>query len=94
MSKRIFNEAIRMDHSNRQDRAEPSFWKSRAGIALIMLAAIGAFAVAREHFDHLWVALPYLILLLCPLMHLFHHHGGHSHSHSGDAETSTDDDRK
>lgn len=83
-----------MNHLHHQSSSEPPFWKSRIGIALIMLAAIGAFAVAREHFNHLWVALPYLILLLCPLMHLFHHHGGNSHSHSGGTGTSKDDERK
>ncbi|MFW5326172.1 DUF2933 domain-containing protein [Pseudomonas aeruginosa] len=56
------------------------FWRSKAGVALIMLAVIGLFYVAREHYGHLSLALPYLILLLCPLMHLFgHNHGGHSH---------------
>ena len=60
---------------------------------LIMLAVIGIFYVAREHYGHLSQALPYLILLLCPLMHLFgHNHGGHSHS-SG-AAVSKDEDRK
>lgn len=39
------------------------------------------FYVAREHYSHISQALPYLILLLCPLMHLFgHNHGGHSHA--------------
>ena len=72
---------------------EPPFWKSKIGIALIMLAVIGIFYVAREHYGHLSQALPYLILLLCPLMHLFgHNHGGHSHS-SG-AAVSKDEDRK
>jgi len=43
-----------------------------------MLAVIGLFYVVREHFDHAVQALPYLILLLCPLLHLFgHKHGGH-----------------
>ena len=56
------------------------FWRTKGGIALIMLAVIGLFYVAREHYGHLSQALPYLILLLCPLMHLFgHNHGGHSH---------------
>jgi hypothetical protein len=32
--------------------------------------------------------LPYLLILACPLMHLFHHHGGHGHQHDrGDHET-------
>lgn len=46
-------------------------------IALLMAAAIGGFYLLREHWTHLdgnWI---YLLLLACPLMHLFHGHGGH-----------------
>jgi len=45
--------------------------------AALMVAAIGGFFLLREHWDHVagnWV---YLLLLACPLMHLFHGHGGH-----------------
>lgn len=81
-----------MDHSHHPGSELP-FWKSKIGIALIMLVVIGVFYVAREHFDHIFQALPYLILLLCPLMHMFgHNHGGHSHQ--GDADTPKDDNRK
>lgn len=66
-------------HRHGTDPATP-FWRTKGGIALIMLVVIGLFYVAREHYGHLSQALPYLILLLCPLMHLFgHNHGGHSH---------------
>ena len=57
--------------------SEEPFWRSRTGVVLLMLAVIGLFYVAREHFDHAIQALPYLILLLCPLIHLF----GHGHRH-------------
>ena len=46
-------------------------------VALLMVAVIGGFFLLREHWDHVagnWV---YLLLLACPLMHLFHGHGGH-----------------
>jgi hypothetical protein len=48
------------------------------------LTAIAAFFLFTEHRAHLLGALPYLLLLSCPLMHLFMHHGsgGHKH-HSG-----------
>ena len=49
----------------------------------ISLAAIALFFVLREHWGHMLGLVPYLILLACPLMHLFHHHGGH---HSGHAK--------
>ncbi|SFQ03591.1 DUF2933 domain-containing protein [Pseudomonas borbori] len=81
-----------MDHSHHPGSELP-FWKRKTGIALIMLAVIGVFYVAREHFGHISQALPYLILLLCPLMHMFgHNHGGHSHR--SETDTPKDDNRK
>ena len=37
--------------------------------------AIAAFFLFSEHRAHALGALPYLLLLACPLMHLFMHHG-------------------
>ena len=34
-----------------------------------------------EHRTHVLGFLPYLILLACPLMHLFMHHGHGGHNH-------------
>lgn len=61
--------------------ATPPFWRSPPGIALGMLLVISLFYLAREHYGHLSQALPYLILLLCPLMHLFGHSHGHHPNH-------------
>jgi hypothetical protein len=58
----------------------PSFWRSPAGAALLVAAAVGGFYLATEHTAHLFGALPYLLLLACPLMHVFMHHG-HGHRH-------------
>jgi hypothetical protein len=72
------------------DDAASPFWKSRISSAPIMLAVIGLFYLVREYYGHAWQILPYLILLLCPLMHLFGlHHGAHSPS-----ETVKDETRK
>ena len=62
----------------------PSWWRSRTGAAVIGLALVGAFYVLREHWEHAPAALPYLLILACPLMHLFMH-GGH-HRHGGGPE--------
>jgi hypothetical protein len=43
-------------------------------------ALIALFFVLREHWGHALGLAPYLLLLACPLMHLFHH-GGHGHQH-------------
>jgi hypothetical protein len=70
----------RMDAPNRQ--GAPSWWRTRTGIAMIGIALVAAFYVLREHWDHSLGVLPYAILLACPLMHLFMHHGHHGHEAS------------
>ena len=50
----------------------------RSKIAWIVFAAIAAFYLLTEHRAHLLGVLPFLLLLACPLMHLFMH-GGHGH---------------
>jgi Protein of unknown function (DUF2933) len=53
--------------------------KSRTGLVFLGFAAIALFFLWEEHKAHLLGALPYVLLLLCPLLHLFHGgHGGHS----------------
>lgn len=46
-------------------------------VALLMVALIVVFYLLREHWGHVAGLWPYLLLLACPLMHLFHGHGGH-----------------
>ena len=56
--------------------------RSRSGLVLIGFLAIAAFFLWEEHKAHLLGALPYVLLLLCPLLHLFHGgHGGQGHNH-------------
>lgn len=63
------------------------FWLSGKGLAALLLIAGASYFLLMEHRQHLFAALPYLILLLCPLMHLFMHRG-HHHGHRGDGEVS------
>ena len=60
-------------------------WKG--WLALAAAVAIGAYLVVW-HQQHVAIALPFLVILACPLMHLLMHrgHGGH-HSHK-DTDTS------
>lgn len=63
------------------------FFGSRANVALLGFLAIGGFYLIAEHRAHLWLVLPWvpwLLLLACPLLHVFMHggHGGH-HSEPG-----------
>jgi hypothetical protein len=57
------------------------FWLVLAGFSLSALILL----LWEEHEDHILGALPYLILLACPLMHVFMHHGhGHGPHERGD----------
>lgn len=58
-------------------------WQSKTGIVLLAASAVGAYFLLTSHFDHVLQAVPYLILLACPLMHVFHRgHRGHQHTAS------------
>jgi hypothetical protein len=62
-------------------------WLHRhAHIALCVAIAAAAALVLRAHREHLVSALPYLLLLACPLLHVFGHH---RHRHSGSAHDAT-----
>lgn len=60
---------------------------SPRGIALVGFLTVAAFYLWTEHRAHLLGALPFLIFLICPLMHFFMHrgHGGHDDKTSSDA---------
>jgi hypothetical protein len=61
--------------------------RRRGNWAFLGFAAIALFFLWTEHRAHLLGALPYLLVLACPLMHLFHH--GHGHHHGGMKHTAT-----
>ncbi|MEA1672026.1 DUF2933 domain-containing protein [Nitrospirillum sp. BR 11163] len=67
------------------------WWKTRTGIVLLGFAAVAAFFLFTEHRAHVFGLLPYLLLLACPLMHLFMHHGHGGHDHSGHDHKGVDD---
>ena len=59
----------------------PPFWRSRYGLGLVVFGAVAAYFLLSEHRAHFLGALPYLLLLACPLMHVFMHHGHGGHCH-------------
>ena len=62
--------------------------------ALLMGAVVGGCYLRRERWGHVagnWV---YLLLLACPLMHLFHGHGGHGGHGSPDARSNKPFDKQ
>jgi hypothetical protein len=81
------------DHSDDRQQGRRPFLTSRTGLALLGFLAIGAFFLLTEHRAHVLGALPYLLLLACPLLHLFHGHGGHS-GHTGHDTGSSSDGSK
>lgn len=57
-----------------------NFILSWNGVVLILALAGVSYYLLTQHLAHLAVALPYMILLACPLIHIFGHgHGGHGH---------------
>lgn len=62
-----------MSHNPRPTTPPADAW--RFWPALALFAGIALFFLWEEHQAHLLGALPYLIVLLCPLMHLFMHRG-------------------
>lgn len=61
---------------------------SRSRLVLIGFLVVAAFFLFSEHRAHFLGILPYLLVLACPLMHLFHH-GHHGHKDSGSATPET-----
>jgi len=74
---------------------EPPGWltwlKSPTGLLAAAALALFVVYILAEHGAHVVPLLPYGLILLCPLMHLFMHgnHGGHTpsrgerHEHAG-----------
>lgn len=75
-------DAPRNEAQDRGNQAMSGLLSGRvAKLAGVSLGVIVLFYLLREHWGHTLGALPYLLLLACPLLHLFHGHGGHGHSH-------------
>ncbi|MDM8349677.1 DUF2933 domain-containing protein [Pseudomonas sp. sp1636] len=69
-----------------------SFWWSPTGLAALGLIGAVSYFLLMEHRQHVFAFLPFLIILLCPLMHIFMHgghggHGGHGEKGQGGADT-------
>lgn len=58
---------------------------SRMNLVLLAFFAIAGFFMFTEHRAHALGILPFALLLLCPLLHLFGH-DGHSGSQEGHRE--------
>ncbi|MFZ5590011.1 MAG: DUF2933 domain-containing protein [Pseudomonadota bacterium] len=58
--------------------------RARINWALIGFLAIAAFFLLSEHRAHALGILPFALLLLCPLLHLFGHGGHGKHRDEGE----------
>lgn len=85
-----------LPHSDEQG-SPPRFWGSRYSAGLLVMGAVAGYFLLTEHLAHVLQALPYLLLLACPLMHAFMHHGHGGHRQHGQgkpaASAKTDDDK-
>ncbi len=54
---------------------------SRTGLATLVVVAVLGFLIYTGHSAHLLGALPYLLILSRPLMHIFLHGAPHHHLH-------------
>ena len=67
--------------------AQKKFWLTNNGIAAVLLVCVAIYFLLMEHSEHIFPFLPYLILLLCPLMHVFMHGGhGKEETHHGESK--------
>lgn len=76
---------VHHDHQREQEKRSVS----KSTIVMIGFLLIAAYFIFTEHRAHVVPFLPYMLLLACPLMHIFMHgghggHGGHQHD-NGDA---------
>ena len=60
---------------------KPGYWTSLHGLATLVLIGAALYFLLVEHGAHTLPYLPFLIILMCPLMHLFMHKGHGSHGH-------------
>ena len=72
------------DHSSHRTPQQASFLTSRAGLVFIGFLAIVGTLLFTEHRAHVLGVLIWLLVLACPLLHMFMHggHGGHD-EHAG-----------
>ena len=69
-----------MDHMHQHHGTERA--ENRWKWALIGFLVVAGYFLWTEHRAHLFGALAFLLVLACPLLHMFHH-GGHGHGRHG-----------
>ena len=82
------------DHAQHHQapRSEGSFWTSRTFLVCAGFLIMAGILLWTEHLAHALGYLPYLLILACPLLHMFH--GGHGHHRSTDSDRDPSDGGK
>ena len=70
--------SLQHEHQAPHESALKEWLYSRTGAATCIVLMVLGFLIYTGHSAHLLGAVPYLLVLACPLMHLFMH-GGHGH---------------
>ena len=65
------------------DHSEPKWWRTPRGWILCGFLLVAGFFLLTQHTAHAFGVLPYLFILACPLLHMFHHHGHRGHTKTG-----------
>lgn len=82
--------------NNRSTQSQLPFWRSRAGIVVLVFLGVAGFLLLYEHRAHVFTGNGILIglLALCVGMHLFMHggHGGHGGGHNHDGPSKEEKD--
>ncbi len=79
-----------MNHEHENHSEPGGFWRSRYALGYLVIGAVAAYFLLTEHLAHVIGALPFLLLLACPLMHVFMHHGHGHHDHHQDGKSPSD----
>lgn len=70
-----------MDHLHHAGSNKAGLFSKRTWIIIFIIGLVGLGSLFRNHTTHILSVLPYLILLACPLMHIFMHGGHDGHNH-------------
>lgn len=70
-----------MEHTNESVK---NTFSIKTWWVIFAIGLVGLVSLLRDHTTHVFSILPFLILLACPLIHLFMHKGHSGHDHESD----------
>jgi len=79
-----------MEQKHKNNRKKP-WWKTSFGMVCTGIFLIALFFLIKDHTAHIGNYWIWLILLACPLMHIFMHS---HHSHNSTTKENDDDSQK